>query len=243
MTRIIPVPLWRVGAYLVKRDKFSLLIDTGMPGDLAKISRTLVASSIDMRDLKLIVVTHAHYDHVGSLAAVAEASGAPILAASSALPLLRQGFSSVPRGLNPFARLLTSLVKSTSGDGPRFASPGNITSQNDAAEGTIPIDAPRRLDEYGFPAVAVPLPGHTADSLGIILDSGEAFIGDAAFNLLPRSVVPFLADAPEQLLKSWRVLIESEARVFYPGHGRPFSRDKLMRSLPRLERLVVRMNR
>jgi glyoxylase-like metal-dependent hydrolase (beta-lactamase superfamily II) len=106
----------------------------------------------------------------------------------------------------------------------------------------ISIDGPFDLAKYGLEGTALPLPGHSAGSIGVILDTGEAFVGDAAFNIFPRTVVPPLADDPAALLESWRILLSSGARTFYPGHGKPFGREKLEASLPRLESLAARIN-
>ena len=56
------------------------LIDSGTAGNLPAIAAHLERSGVGMKDIGLIVVTHAHTDHTGSLADVAEATGAKVLA-------------------------------------------------------------------------------------------------------------------------------------------------------------------
>jgi glyoxylase-like metal-dependent hydrolase (beta-lactamase superfamily II) len=76
--------------------------------------------------------------------------------------------------------------------------------------------------------------GHTRGSISIVLESGEAFVGDTCFNvfsLVRSSVFPPFADNTELLYESWKILLDSNAKIFLPGHGRPFIREKLATSL------------
>ena len=65
----IPIlPFNMVNAHLIKTDKGSILVDTGIPGSERKIERVLHKHGLSFKDIKLIVVTHAHTDHAGSAA-------------------------------------------------------------------------------------------------------------------------------------------------------------------------------
>ena len=48
-------------------------------------------------------------------------------------------------------------------------------------------------------------------------------------------VFPPFADDEEELLRSWRALCDTGCRYFYPGHGNPFERDKLLTGLEKAE--------
>ena len=76
----IPIlPFGMVNAHLIRSQAGCVLIDTGIPGSENKIGKALTEHGLTFRDIKLIVVTHAHTDHAGSAARVRELSGAPIL--------------------------------------------------------------------------------------------------------------------------------------------------------------------
>ena len=61
-------------------DSGCILVDAGIPGSERKIAKVLTRHGLSMKDIKLIVVTHAHVDHAGSAARLRKLSGAPILA-------------------------------------------------------------------------------------------------------------------------------------------------------------------
>ena len=86
-------------------------------------------------------------------------------------------------------------------------------------------DAGLDLREYGIPGRAHHTPGHSPGSVSVLLDSGEAFVGDLAMNKFPlrRSAgLPIFADDTVQVIDSWRLLLRNGATTVYPAHGKPF---------------------
>ena len=90
------------------------------------------------------------------------------------------------------------------------------------------------MEPYGIHGKAFYTPGHTSDFMSILLDSGEAFVGDLAMGGLPQRLSPytsiFFVDA-DQVKTSWRLLLEQGAKWIYPAHGKPFKADVLARKL------------
>ena len=72
------IDLGPVNAYLLDSGAGPVLIDTGFPGDELPILGALAELALAPRELRAIVVTHAHVDHAGAAAALREATGAPI---------------------------------------------------------------------------------------------------------------------------------------------------------------------
>ena len=91
--RIVRVPILPFGllnAHLIIGEQGCLLVDTGLPGSHHKIGRVLKGHGRTFKDIKLIVVTHAHVDHAGTAAQMRQLSGAPILAHAADLDYFEQ---------------------------------------------------------------------------------------------------------------------------------------------------------
>lgn len=84
--------------------------------------------------------------------------------------------------------------------------------------------------ERGIPLQIIPLPGHTADSIGLLSEDGESFCGDAAMNGFPgkKRVIIWVEDLG-QYRNSWEAMIKCKAKTVYPSHGRPFPAGDLVR--------------
>jgi glyoxylase-like metal-dependent hydrolase (beta-lactamase superfamily II) len=90
------------------------------------------------------------------------------------------------------------------------------------------------LRRLGVQGAVIASPGHTVDSISVLLDSGDAFVGDAAANFLgfaqTRHCVVFVTDLDEYY-RSWQRLIEAGARTIHPAHGRAFGVERLRRDM------------
>jgi hydroxyacylglutathione hydrolase len=76
----------------------AIIID---PGD--EPERLLEAASALGVDLQAILITHCHFDHIGAVAPVAAATGAPVYCPEIERPVLADIMSWVPPGFGPFA--------------------------------------------------------------------------------------------------------------------------------------------
>jgi flavorubredoxin len=65
--------------YLLKNPSCAFLVDTGFTKSAPRVANFLQDNNVGFGDLKLIIITHSHHDHVGSLAEVKEQSGAKVL--------------------------------------------------------------------------------------------------------------------------------------------------------------------
>ncbi len=231
--KILPIRLGHVSAYLVSSKGTAMLVDTGLPGSSRSIKTSLAKAGVVADNLNLIVLTHAHYDHAGCAARLKEEFNAPLLCTEEESVHLEAGTTPFPHGLNPYARIITAAGRKLLGTRRQF----------DPCTADITIKDSLRLESWGIAGTALPFPGHSAGSLALILDSGEVFIGDGAFNIFPSSVVPPLADSTALLLESWKKLLSYDFHTIYPGHGRPFRREKLENSLTKLERIDRKINR
>jgi hydroxyacylglutathione hydrolase len=76
--------------YLAAAGTEPTLIDSGMPGDGQRIEAQLEEVGYALTDLRYIVLTHAHLDHVGSVARLADRSGAQVLAHRDEVPYIQE---------------------------------------------------------------------------------------------------------------------------------------------------------
>jgi glyoxylase-like metal-dependent hydrolase (beta-lactamase superfamily II) len=72
------IDLGPVNAYLLDTGAGPVLVDTGFAGDELRILGALAELAVGPRELRAIVVTHAHPDHAGGAAALRAATGAPV---------------------------------------------------------------------------------------------------------------------------------------------------------------------
>ena len=63
--RIPILPLGMVNAFLIRGEASCILVDTGIPGSERKIARVLARHRLSFRDMKLVIVTHAHTNPSG----------------------------------------------------------------------------------------------------------------------------------------------------------------------------------
>ena len=87
---------WYVGVHglssvLITSPRGHILIDGALPQSAALIEANIKALGFRIEDVKLIVNSHAHWDHAGGIAALAKASGAVVAASASGAASLKTG--------------------------------------------------------------------------------------------------------------------------------------------------------
>jgi glyoxylase-like metal-dependent hydrolase (beta-lactamase superfamily II) len=209
---VIPIPLGHVNAFLIRGTR-PVLVDTGFPGSAPKILSALQKEGYKPWELGLIVITHAHLDHTGSAAALAGATGAPVLVHKAEAEYLSSGAGApvVPATLT--GRVLRMMI------GKRAPRPElGVTP-------VIRIDAPYRLDAYGIDGTVIPTPGHTKGSLSVDLATGECIAGDLITGLFPprKARLPIFAEDTALARENIRALLDRHPLIIYTGHGGPFS--------------------
>lgn len=220
-TRVVPVPLSISNAYLLLGDR-PVLVDTGVPGEEARLAGALRAHGVEPADLALIALTHGHTDHAGGVNGVAD-GGAPVAIGAGDASLLRAGANGVLPATGAAGVLLRPHIR-------RMTFAGAIPK--------IEVTEPLRLEPYGIGGVMVPAGGHTPGSCGLLLDGGDAVIGDLARGGFAggriRPGYPlrhYFAEDPDGVRQALdRVLAWQPSRLF-AGHGGPLSPDDVRRRL------------
>lgn len=82
-----------LAALLITSPAGHVLIDGGLPNSAPLILENVRALGFDPQDIRLILNSHAHFDHSGGLAALQRASGAQVAASEPSAPVLERGNS------------------------------------------------------------------------------------------------------------------------------------------------------
>ena len=104
---VYEVALDHVNAWLIDRDGLTL-VDTGVPGSADKILAAVRELGRQPSDVRHILITHAHVDHIGSLAALKQATGAKVYAHPLDAPIIRSGTGFRP--LTPAPGLIVGIM-------------------------------------------------------------------------------------------------------------------------------------
>ena len=80
-----------LAAYLITTPAGHILIDGGVPEGGPLIVQSIRTLGFAVRDVKILLTTQAHFDHVGSLAHLKQATGARVLVMQGDEGLLRSG--------------------------------------------------------------------------------------------------------------------------------------------------------
>ncbi len=210
-SRVIPIPLGLVNAFLIQGEQ-PILVDAGLPGQEQKILNALSTHGIPPQDLSLIVITHGHTDHFGSLAALKQHCSARVAIHRADADALRQGRNTelFPAGpLGHFFRLFASERTTLPGVEPDIL----------IEEG---LDL---LQEFGVNGKVLSTPGHTSGSVSIWLNTNEVIIGDMIFGGFLRRKRPnypwFIANMA-QLRASIQRILSQQPTTMYASHGGPF---------------------
>ncbi|MEX1308704.1 MAG: MBL fold metallo-hydrolase [Eubacteriales bacterium] len=216
MTDIKVISFGFVNAFVINS---SILVDTGTKGCSKRILSKLKEFNINPSDIKLIVLTHGHDDHIGSVSQVAAATGAKVLISKLEYEQVKHGLADEIKPQSALMKFFYALKKNKS-----------VVNTNPNFEADIIIDETFDLKPYGAQGEIVLTPGHSKGSISVLL--GEcAIIGDnlMAFSSKPKR--PFIAYDIALIKASLNDLIKRGAKKFYLSHGAVYDLDPIEEAL------------
>ena len=215
-------------AYLYQEADRLTLIDTGLAGSAARCFGAIERIGRRPEELRQIVITHHHGDHIGSLAEVLERTDAKVLMHILDAPIVRGERPPPPANATGLWRALGPLL----GRGSRPSKPARV--DRELADGDeIDLDGGARV---------VHVPGHTVGSIALYVPGRRLlFAGDAAVNVLglgpPAGPFGIFNEDRAQLKESFRKLAQLDFEVACFGHGPPLDREASLAFRRRAERL------
>ncbi len=210
------------------KDKGVIIVDTGCYKEKADYIEALSKIGIQPTDVGLIILSHGHWDHIARAAELKEITGAPILCHKNAVRALKEGDTKnyKPRGVDG-----RNFLKLIEGDVPDTIQPIEPDIVIDFESGNPASTDPQSIDlnPYGVAGRIIYTPGHSYCSISVVLDSGEAIVGDMLLTspFTGKTCLALIAEDEEMLINSIRTLLET-VHTFYGGHGGPYTRDEVL---------------
>jgi glyoxylase-like metal-dependent hydrolase (beta-lactamase superfamily II) len=202
-------------AYLWHDPDGLTLIDTSLPGAAPLIADAIRQSGHQPADLRRLVLTHFHADHIGAAAVIAGWGAVEVIAPRADAPFIRAPAAGPAPDLADWERPIYEQVMSQLP--AHQVTPPRI--DREIADG----------DELGFGdgAVAVAVPGHTPGSVAVYLSRHQVlFTGDAAASRPDGTVICGVFNVDRaQAAASLRRLASLDATVACFGHGEPLTHD------------------
>jgi glyoxylase-like metal-dependent hydrolase (beta-lactamase superfamily II) len=190
--------------YLIINGNNAVLVDTAS-GE----SYEQVAAECEKYDLKLIVLTHVHFDHAENAAKLSARFNVPVayhaadeelFASYDKQPLMSYGMvGKVVLGMSLKVLRETPVKK-----------PANCFQVKEGDS----------LSEYGVDAKIIELPGHTAGSIGVDVEGKSLIVGDELDNWISPAIGHLYSDV-EALKRSAQKIKDLGPRTLYYGHGKP----------------------
>lgn len=204
----MPYKMGSVNCYLLESKSNFLLIDTGSSNQRIKLEQELIKAGCTPLNLKLIVLTHGDFDHIGNAAYLRQKFNIPITLHKDDLKMAEDGDMFFNRKQpNYIVRKLIPLLAKF-GDDERFTPNFYIEDGYD-------------FSDHGFQAKAISIPGHSKGSIGILTTDGDFFCGDLFENQKKPSLNSIMDDLDAANVSVEKLKTENIGTV-YPGHGKPF---------------------
>ena len=209
-----------INCYLLGEGTDVTIVDAGVPGYWSDLPGELAAMGRTLDDVRAIVLTHGHSDHIGFAERARRERGVPVRVHELDAALARGEVPNPAKGAGPIrpVPLLRFLLLGITKGALRTKRLGAVATFGDGAT----------LDVPGSPRVIL-LPGHTPGSAALhVADRGCLFMGDAIATVAVTTgatgpmVAPFSAD-PAQAVASLARLDGLEAVWVLPGHGEPWT--------------------
>ena len=178
--------------YFIRGTKGSILLDTDYAGTLPMFYKAFKANGISLKDITYILATHYHPDHMGLVGELVN-MGVKFIVIDTQVPSLHFSDEIFSRDKN--LRFLLSVPE-------------------DKAEVITCKDSRSFLATLGIDGEIISTPSHSEDSITLVLDSGDCFVGD----LEPMEFMDGYEEN-KALQSDWEKVMSFSPDVIHYGHA------------------------
>jgi glyoxylase-like metal-dependent hydrolase (beta-lactamase superfamily II) len=193
---IIQLTYKSTNCFLIAANDGWLMIDAGWPDTLSQLLHLLSQNDISVNEINYLIVTHFHPDHAGLTQNLKDLGIHLILL----------------EGQVPYVSKMNQYFRKSPKENFK-----DITSSNTII---LPDSESRSFFEsIGIDGDLISTPGHSDDSVSLVIDKYCAFIGDLPAYSMMKAYDDSFIEGSWDLIKNFRV------RTIYPGHGEPYDID------------------
>ncbi|MDE7478017.1 MAG: MBL fold metallo-hydrolase [Lachnospiraceae bacterium] len=203
MIHIHRIKCGNANCYILEENESAVLVDTG------KIEhRKEIEKKINRFPIKLIILTHAHFDHCQNADYFSKLYQVPIAMNKKDVDLIQNQMSE-----KLFAKTILGKVVL------KASIASFKTVEMDFAPAVF-LDEGVSLEQYGVCARVISLPGHTKGSIGIDCKEAGVIVGDALMNMF-YPTISMLYGSENMMLHSAEKITKLGNVLVYFGHGKP----------------------
>ncbi len=177
--------------WVLSAGRSRLLVDLGWPGMIDDLMHALQRADIPLAEVRHGFATHYHIDHAGAAQDLKE-RGMTLVVWEPQV----EAIAAMKRHIKPADRY-TEIMPA-----------GNVVKRCEESRAW--------LATLGIAGEVVPTPGHSDDSVSLVLDSGECFTGDLTMEMMVGE------EDARVVAASWARLRALGGRMVHAGHGRPY---------------------
>lgn len=231
MTKVIQYPAGMSNGFFLVEGENVIAVDGGALYGQEYAKKACEDAGIDPKSIRLIVVSHPHVDHTCNLDELRKLSGAPILVHKKGEEdmILAKRPSVFPR--NQIGDEIMEFAKSQGGMPDDYLPP---------IQPDLTWEDSFDLKPYGISGTVIYTPGHSLADCSVVLESGQAIVGDlicqdgfthGAPTIAYFGFTPDRLKANEVLFPSLEALADTGCSIYYSGHGGPYTREQFLTAL------------
>jgi hydroxyacylglutathione hydrolase len=218
------IPARHANTYLVEADNGLVLVDTGMPGSENHILKAVTSLGRKPSDVKLILLTHRHWDHIGSSAALKKETSGTLVSHPFEKPYVAGTLVVItPKAWSLYGHIARRVLAIASSTKKLFRLTKYTPVLVDEAS-----DEESVLESVGLDGSIVWTPGHTKGSVSLFLNKSRiAIIGDLLMNKRGKLREPLFMENTSQTMSSVQRILDLHPVILCPGHGKPLPPSKV----------------